>query len=309
MRIYPITILFIHFKIIKYFISKLEDLKYPYASYIINLLKIDQPLEILITQHYTDKISNLIIRTIRVFEEANKNYKINAKTKGISVADHPVDLIHGGECNVLELLFITTTWINKDIELWEDFIPKILPNNIPEFASPEEERDYLLRFAQMKICLSISKLGKNVRYMYDKLDEDKNGNLSPSEIIRGLKDKFNVYFSDEEAANLWYYLDIDNSGDVDFDEFSAKINYNDYNKNYTNYTITKTRFIKLVLEQWEKHEHRIQKRLIQIFEKFDDNGDGVLTFEEFKVLVNNLDPNLNQQAISYLFNEVKISTK
>ena len=95
--------------------------------------------------------------------------------------------------------------------------------------------------------------------MYDKLDEDKNGNLSPNEIVKGLKDKFNVYFSESESADLCNHLDIDNSGDVDFNEFSSKINYTDYNKNYFNYTITKARFISLVLEQWEKHNQRIQK--------------------------------------------------
>lgn len=140
--------------------------------------------------------------------------------------------------------------------------------------------------------------------MYDVLDEDKSGSLSPKEILKGLKSRFNIYFSEEESKNLINFLDADNSGDVDFNEFSAKINYNDYNKNFTNYTISKTYFINIVLAQWGKHKERIEGRLMKIFKKFDDNGDGVLTFEEFETLVNNIEPNLTQHKISNLFNEV-----
>jgi Ca2+-binding EF-hand superfamily protein len=152
--------------------------------------------------------------------------------------------------------------------------------------------------------MSISKLGKNVKYMYETLDVNNDGSLSPEEIINGLKVSFNVYFSFKESVNLCDYLDADKSGDIDFDEFSSKINYIAYNQNYANFLITKTRFISIVLEHWKIHREIINKRLMKIFEKFDDNGDGVLTYEEFTTLVNNIEPNLNQQTISSLFNEV-----
>ncbi len=54
----------------------------------------------------------------------------------------------------------------------------------------------------MKICFTISKLGKNVKFMYQKLDEDDNGNLSPEEIIKGLREKFKIYFSKREINDL-----------------------------------------------------------------------------------------------------------
>lgn len=173
----------------------------------------------------------------------------------------------------------------------------------------------MLSFAQTKICFSIAKLGRNVQYMFETLDEDGNGILDSGEIINGLKDKFNVYFSFKEATNFIEYMDSDKSGDIDFDEFSAKINYKSYNKNYARYMITKTRFITIVLEQWESHKNRIYDRLIKVFEKFDENSDGVLTFDEFEVLINNIgfssnhqdDGKINPQKIINLFNEVSHS--
>ena len=148
-----------------------------------------------------------------------------------------------------------------------------------------------------------------MKFLYQRLDEDNDGSLTPDEIVNGLRDRFNVYFSDLEAAKLIMYIDADKSGDIDFEEFSSKINYNNYNKNYSRFLITKARFIDIVIDQWEIEKQKLNQRLMEIFVKFDDNGDGVLTFEEFEVLVNNLEPNLQKSKISSLFNEVSFTIK
>ena len=45
------------------------------------------------------------------------------------------------------------------------------------------------------------------------------------------------------------------------------------------------------------------KQLNEKFVEFDANGDGVLTFEEFEQLINNLEKSMNREQISELFNE------
>lgn len=70
---------------------------------------------------------------------------------------------------------------------------------------------------------------------------------------------FSIYFSQNEVYNLIVYLDSDQSGDIDYAEFSSKINYNDYNNNYSKFMITKTRFIELVVEQWDSYHRKIPK--------------------------------------------------
>ena len=146
-------------------------------------------------------------------------------------------------------------------------------------------------------------MGKDVKYLYQTLDKDGGGTLDPQEILDGLKLSFNLYFSQEEAKEVCSYLDSDGSGDVDFDEFQEKINYNNYTKYYHCFLISKQHFIELVLNEWQEHKQREFEKLMKKFEEFDDNGDGVLTFEEFETLVNNLDPSISRENISELFNE------
>ena len=57
--------------------NKMDDMKFPYASFIINLLKIDQPVEILPTTYYDDDVSSLIVRSWFLFNEAFKSYQNN----------------------------------------------------------------------------------------------------------------------------------------------------------------------------------------------------------------------------------------
>ena len=46
-------------------------------------------------------------------------------------------------------------------------------------------------------------------------------------MIGGLRDKFGVFISNEESEELIKYLDSDGSGDIDFKEFSKKVNFKD----------------------------------------------------------------------------------
>jgi Ca2+-binding EF-hand superfamily protein len=146
-------------------------------------------------------------------------------------------------------------------------------------------------------------MGKDVKFLYQALDKDQGGTLDIQEILIGLKEKFFIYFSPEEAAGVLEYLDSDGSGDVDFEEFQEKINYNNYNKYYHCFLLTKQKYIELVLKEWELHKQRTRSKILEKFEQFDDNGDGVLTFDEFEALIINLDPAINRNEISEMFNE------
>jgi Ca2+-binding EF-hand superfamily protein len=69
----------------------------------------------------------------------------------------------------------------------------------------------------------MNKLGKDVKGMFDALDVNGDHVLDPLEIINGLKNRFGIFFSDEEMANMLQFIDSDFSGDIDFKEFSTKI--------------------------------------------------------------------------------------
>jgi Ca2+-binding EF-hand superfamily protein len=170
-------------------------------------------------------------------------------------------------------------------------------------ANPKSLEEFFLQFSLIKICHKIAKMGKDVKFIYTALDEDGNGSLDPEEILTGLKDKFSIYFSEEEAVKLCKYLDEDGSGDVDLEEFKSKVSYDCYNNWYHLYTITQMRFVELLLQEWDAYMQRTHQKLMQKFVEFDDNGDGVLTFEEFEQLINNLEKSMDRNRISELFNE------
>ena len=247
---------------------------------------------------------DLVVKARAIFNEAYENYKKVMSIKPKKIKDQMKaanDHTTGGEWSILELIEITVNSMNKDKELLESFIWKIQP--IRREGSEIPEHKFLLTFSLMKIWNKIAKMGKDVKYLYQTLDKDGGGTLDPQEILDGLKLSFNLYFSQEEAKEVCSYLDSDGSGDVDFDEFQEKINYNNYTKYYHCFLISKQHFIELVLNEWQEHKQREFEKLMKKFEEFDDNGDGVLTFEEFETLVNNLDPSISRENISELFNE------
>lgn len=182
------------------------------------------------------------------------------------------------------------------------FLPAVLPEFKQDDKNTTEEVFYL-NFSLMKICNKVAKLGKDVKYFYNLLDEDGSGSLDPQEILTGLREKFSIYFSPIEAEKLCKFLDEDGSGDVDFEEFKSKISYDSFNNNYHLYVITYMKFLDLLLDEFTAYQSRTFTKFMQKFVEFDDNGDGVLTFEEFETLVNNLDKTMDRSTISEIFNE------
>lgn len=71
----------------------------------------------------------------------------------------------------------------------------------------------------MKITSKLIRLGKDIKFVYDTLDQDKSGSLERDELLNGLKNSFNVYFSVEEIEEVTKYLDEDGSGGIEFNEF------------------------------------------------------------------------------------------
>lgn len=109
--------------------------------------------------------------------------------------------------------------------------------------------------------------------------------MDTKELITGLKNSFNIYLSSEETQELIKYLDEDGSGDIDFQEFCNKINFNDLQQKSHQYTISKTSFMDMMLREWDFYNKRENGKIMDLFVKFDDNGDGVLVLDEFESLL------------------------
>mmetsp|Transcript_11993 Transcript_11993/g.11869 ORF Transcript_11993/g.11869 Transcript_11993/m.11869 type:complete len:167 (-) Transcript_11993:288-788(-) len=135
-----------------------------------------------------------------------------------------------------------------------------------------------LDFLLLKIISKVSKLGKDGRYIYDILDRDSSGTLDPDELFDGLNQQFNIYYTPKEISKMVVYLDANKSGDLDYQEFSKKVNFGALQTKINSFTITKLGFIHFMLEKWEEFKAKEIDKIMEVFEKFDDNGDGVLVF-------------------------------
>lgn len=65
-------------------------------------------------------------------------------------------------------------------------------------------------------------------YVSERVDFLFSHIVDQDELIIGIKNKLNVMLSREEVHMLANYLDSDRSGQIDYLEFTAKINFKDY---------------------------------------------------------------------------------
>ncbi|CAI2367808.1 unnamed protein product [Moneuplotes crassus] len=255
---------------------------------------------------YSQEQVNLIIKAKPLWNEAQEHCKKTIKIRKdsafskLSFADFQV----GGNCSLLEVIDVFTNWCNKDKELLASFIPKLTPDIPEEIKDNQKAIDqFYIDFSLVKICHKAAKLGKTIKYIHQTLDKDGDGTLDADEILNGLRDKFNIFFGEEEAKNLHILFEEETKNKAGE---KARIHYlwNNYSETYYDlYRITELRFIELLLQEWDDHILRTNEKLMKIFVEFDDNGDQVLSFEEFEQLINHLEKSMSRDRISELFNE------
>jgi len=145
--------------------------------------------------------------------------------------------------------------------------------------------------------------------MFDALDVNNDKVLEPLEMINGLKNRFGIFFSDEEMANMLQFIDSDFSGDIDFKEFSTKITMgntilNKLNHNFkvdmkkqNLFIINKADFMNTILREYRIRKVKDRERIERDFDRLDKKRRGDLSLRHFKKYLNE-DPNLSQEKIS-----------
>ena len=112
-----------------------------------------------------------------------------------------------------------------------------------------------------------------------------------------------ISFTKEELLMLTNFLDADKSGDIDMREFCSKITLNNLHKDSHKYLLSEHQFIETVLNAWYEHRGSQIKEIIKKIGEFDENGDGLMQFDEFSQLISKLEPNVSQQKVLELFKE------
>ena len=99
------------------------------------------------------------------------------------------------------------------------------------------------------------------------------------------------------------HLDEDKSGDIDMAEFMKKIHLNDLHKDSHKFLISEVKLIDQVLTEWYSYKSREQRELRQMIKEYDTNNDGVMQLDEFKSILLNLEPDMDQTRILPMFRE------
>jgi len=111
--------------------------------------------------------------------------------------------------------------LRDDKEVMERILTQIKPDCL--LVKSGDRKLNAQEFVVLKVAFRVSKLGKDPTWIFEKIDYDKSGTLSPQEILQGCRSVLGVYFSTEEANLFTQYLDEDGSGDVDLEEFTDKV--------------------------------------------------------------------------------------
>jgi calcium-dependent protein kinase len=115
----------------------------------------------------------------------------------------------------------------------------------------------------LKDQLRIKNLKKEVDIIFKKLDMDGNGSIEYEEFIRAAVNK-DFFISDEIIEFAFKFFDKDNSGEITYDEIKE---------------VFKDSMIKS-----SKEEISLKK----IIDEVDKNGDGVISYEEFSLIMKKL---------------------
>ncbi|CDW83979.1 UNKNOWN [Stylonychia lemnae] len=215
------------------------------------------------------------------------------------------NLGQGGECAVCDLMDEFKVIFKDDKEMLDRFLTNLKPDQIQKMdeTNSVDYKKKILEFCMVKIIYKVSKIGKDIKHIYDVLDQDKSGSLDQKELIGGLRGQLAIFITDEESEELVKYLDSDGSGDIDFKEFSKKVNFKDLQQKQHYYTISKVQYLDCLIKEWELFKRRENGKIRDFFYRFDENGDGVLAFDEFETLIKALDPNIKKKQVVNLFSE------
>ena len=193
--------------------------------------------------------------------------------------------------------FIVKNTLNKKNENNNNInnINKIsLKNCLQNFSSKQKLHQASIAFIVHQ--MSNNKMFDELKEIFKELDESGEGLLSKEELKKG----YNKFFSDKLSENdfdeIMKIIDQDNSGEISIEEFlRATINYEN---------LTTEKNLKLAFDYFDKdhsgtltpdeirdvlglndNNEKTQKIVSDIMKDIDINGDGVISYDEFKLMM------------------------
>ena len=188
---------------------------------------------------------------------------------------------------------------NKAKELYnqikdENTLKKLI-NNLKNYKSDsviqETALAYLVHnFPQMKDVVNACKL-------FNQIDTSGDGKITQAELLKGLQKKIKSDTLEEDVAKIYKNIDMDNNGYIEYEEFvRAAVS----KERFLNENILRFAFryfdkddsgeitfdeIEEVFKQSIADKNKVHESLKKIISEVDINGDGVISFDEFSIVM------------------------
>ena len=178
-----------------------------------------------------------------------------------------------------------------------DKVTKIsLKNSLYNFRSKQKLHQAAIAFIVHQ--MSSNKMFDELKEIFKELDESGEGLLSKEELKKGYNKFFNDNLSDNEFDEIMKLIDQDKSGEISIEEFlratvdrenlvtekNLKLAFDYFDKDHS-VSLT-TDEVKDVLGLTDDNE-KTTKIVNDIMKEIDVNGDGVISYDEFKLMMTN----------------------
>ena len=172
---------------------------------------------------------------------------------------------------------------------------KKLINNLKNYKSDsviqETALAYLVHnFPQMKDVINACKL-------FNQIDTSGDGKITQAELLKGLQSKIKSDTLEQDVATIYKNIDMDNNGYIEYEEFvRAAVS----KEKFLNENVLRFAFryfdkdgsgeitfneIEEVFKQSIADKNKVHESLKKIISEVDINGDGVISFDEFSIVM------------------------
>ena len=169
-----------------------------------------------------------------------------------------------------------------------------MKNSLYNFRSKQKLHQAAIAFIVHQ--MSNNKMFDELKEIFKELDESGEGLLSKEELKKGYDKFFSDKLSENDFDEIMKIIDQDNSGEISIEEFlRATINYENlateknlklafdyFDKDHSG-TLTPDE-IREVLGLSDDNE-KTKKIVNDIMKDIDINGDGVISYDEFKLMM------------------------
>ena len=213
---------------------------------------------------------------------------ISKRLKKESFAQHYEILQYGGEADLVDAMELVMKLCHGSRDAGERIIQHFQP-----------EMENRVSLILLKICGTMSRMGKDQEYMFELLDLDHGGSIDYHEFVDGIRYALNIWVSQEEAEDLASYIDESGTGQISHEEWTAKVNFEEYKalSQSGEVTVTKAEFLTAFIDEYETEVlndyYSLRKKI----------RTAMLSQENMANMLQQIDPHIEEHEIMRIYEE------